>query len=227
MPFNIDIFKSRLAKGGGLLKNNKFLVRIPPPSILANRSIGGVSSFSTNQILEFHAERTSIPGIALQASEVRRQGIGNLEKTPFSAAFTDCDVSFTIDQKSTIWNFFRTWMDAIYNYNTQSGNGLYELGYKNEYATTVTIFVYNEISPQTPVIQIELIDSFPVSISDIPLQWSGAEHVTLNVRFNFSSWNEFSTATAAAGSPGSITYNDPSEPSVNTIQRNAIYQNIG
>ena len=223
MAFNISEFKTNIAKGGGLLKNNKFLVLVPTPRILQGKSIDNIPTSSTNDILRFHAEKASIPGIALQASEMRRQGIGNLEKTPFGAAFTDCDVSFTIDQKSTVWNFFQSWMDGIYNFNLKIGNGLYELAYKNEYCTTLTLYVYNEIHPQTPVIQIELIDAFPVSISDIPLQWSGGEHITLNVRFNFRSWNEIRVGTSTYAPPAfrsgaRESYNDPTQPTVNSRQ---------
>lgn len=225
MAFNVNEFKTNIAKGGGLLKNNKFLVLVPTPRILQGKSIGGTSTASTNDILRFHAEKASIPGIALQASEMRRQGIGNLEKTPFGAAFTDCDISFTIDQKSTVWNFFQSWMDGIYNFNLKTGNSLYELAYKNDYCTTLTLYVYNEIHPQSPVIQIELIDAFPVSISDIPLQWSSSEHITLNVRFNFRSWNEIRVSVGSGNAPQPVpqsrrTYNDPTQPTVNSRQKN-------
>lgn len=228
MAFSVSEFKSNIAKGGGLLKNNKFLVLVPIPSILRGKSVGGISTEETYKILRFYAERASIPGIALQASEMRRQGIGNLEKMPFSAAFTDCDVTFRIDQRSTVWNFFQTWMDSIYNFNLKTGNGLYELAYKNEYCTTLTLYVYNEIAPQTPIIQIELIDAFPVSISDIPLQWSGGENITLNVRFNFRSWNEINVNVGAPGAAPAQPqrYNDSTQPTVNSQQQPAINQNV-
>jgi hypothetical protein len=213
MPFSIDDFKAQLAKNGGLLKNNRFLVRIPTPTILLGRSVGNINTNQTGRILEYYAESVSVPGLSLQTSEIRRQGVGNLEKTPFGAAFTDCNVSFRIDQKSEVWNFFQAWMDTIYNYNI-SKNTEYELAYKDEYCTTLTIFVYNEIAPQYPALIVDLVDAFPVAISDIALNWGSSDFMRLNVRFNFLTWNERNVGISGGGSSVStinsnLQVNDP------------------
>jgi hypothetical protein len=198
MPFSIDDFKSTLERNGGLLKNNRFLVRIPTPTILSGRSVGGVNTAQTGRILEYYAESVSVPGLSLQTSEIRRQGVGNLEKAPFSAAFTDCNVSFRIDQKGEVWNLFQSWMDTIYNYNISRGTN-FELAYKDEYCTTLTIFVYSESKPEYPTMIVDLVDAFPVSISDIALNWGSTDFVKLNVRFNFLTWNERNVGISGGG----------------------------
>jgi len=216
MPFSIDDFKANIGRNGGLLKNNRFLVRIPTPTILTGRSVGGVNTAQTGRILEYYAESVSVPGISLQTSELRRQGIGNLEKAPFGAAFTDCNVTFRIDQKSQVWNLFQAWIDTIYNYNMSRGT-YFELAYKDEYATTLTIFVYNEVTPKYPTMIVDLVDAFPVSISDLSLNWGSSEHIRLNVRFNFLSWNERNTGISGGGASNPIInsnlqVNNPNQP---------------
>jgi hypothetical protein len=195
MAFSINEFRANVAAGGGLLKNNKFLIRITPPVALA-----GNSAFGANRFLEYYAETVNLPGISLQTSEIRRQGIGNIERNVWGAAFTDCNIAFRVDQKTQIWNLFQTWMNTIYNFNLDNSNGkqgtLFELEYKDNFATTLSIFVYNEIHPENPVVTIDLIDAFPLSMSDMDLNWGGNELIKLNVRFNFRSWNLRDNGTA-------------------------------
>jgi len=56
MPFNIAEFKANIANGGGLMKKNKFAIRLTPPRAIMQRAVGGVSMYSINRTLEFYAE---------------------------------------------------------------------------------------------------------------------------------------------------------------------------
>lgn len=193
MAFSINEFKSVVASNNGFLKDNKFVVGIARPRGLPSNLYNDTSSSSNDalRMLEFYAESVSVPGISLQTSEVRRQGIGNLEKMPWGAAVTDADISFRIDKKSKTWNFFYTWMSTIYDFNmSESPNHpttLFELGYKNDYSTTISLFVFDDNG--NLVIEIDLIDAFPLSISDMSLNWGSANIIKLNVKFNYKSWN--------------------------------------
>lgn len=187
MAFNINEFKSHVDGNGGFLKNNRFAVLVSKPNILP-------ATFSDLSELRFYAESASVPGMALQSAELRREGIGNLEKASWGAAFTDLNISFRIDQKTKIWNFFQVWMNSIYNYNMDASGGrqrtFFELGYKDDYATAMSVFVYNEIDRgKNPVITIDFIDAYPIAISDMQMNWGSADIMKLNVTFNFRSWN--------------------------------------
>ena len=186
MVFNINEFKSNLDVNGGLLKNNRFAVLVAKPAILP-------ATYSDLNALRFYAETASIPGMALQSAEQRREGIGNLEKTPWGAAFTDFTVSFRIDQKTKVWNFFQVWMNKIYDFNmSMEGRPrtYYEMAYKDDYVSFMSVFVYNEIDRgKEPVVTIDFHDAFPISISDMQMNWGGADIMKLNVTFNFKSWN--------------------------------------
>jgi len=234
MPFNINELKAEVAVNGGFLKNNKFGVLVTKPNGLPS-SYGDLSS------LFFYAESAMIPGISLQTSEIRRQGVGTLEKAVWGAAFTDCDVSFRIDRKAKTWNFFQNWMKLIYDFDIDS-NSHYQMSYKNDYATTLTIVVYSDNfeSVEKPPIIIDLIDAFPVSISDMSLNWGSSDILKLNVKFNFRSWNlrnisDFALNLSTNGletflrdqnraSPVTTVNRDPSSSQVNSRQRAAIPQ---
>ena len=186
MAFNINEFKTNIATNGGLLKSNRFAVMISKPNVVP-------ASYTDLSSLQFYADSASVPGIALQTAEIRREGIGNLEKTPWGAAFTDISITFMIDQKTKIWNFFQVWMNAIYDFNMDSEGRprtFFEMAYKDDYSTFVSINVYNEIDRgENSVITIDLVDAFPISISDMQLNWNGTDIMKLTVAFNFKSWN--------------------------------------
>jgi hypothetical protein len=183
MPFSISEFKSNIASQGGLLKNNRFAVRITPPI-----SVQSSSGFNVSRYVEFFADSANIPGISLQTAEVRRQGVGNIEKLAWGASFTDLELSFFVDQKTGLWSFFKTWMESIYAFDVSNGT-LHELNYKENYATTISLFVYNEISQKAPILIIDFQDAFPIAMPDIPLNWGSQELIKLNIRFNYRSWN--------------------------------------
>ena len=187
MVFNINEFKSNVDANGGHLKNNRFAVLVSKPNVLP-------ATFNDLTSLRFYAESASVPGMALQTAEQRRSGVGNLEKTPWGAAFTDANITFRIDQKTKVWNFFQVWMNAIYNFDISSIAGRpdtqFELSYKEDYTSLISVFVYNEIDRgATPIITIDLYDAFPVSISDMQMNWGNSDIMRLNVTFNFRSWN--------------------------------------
>lgn len=190
MPWNIADFKAHTQRGGDFLKANKFLVRIPLPPILRGKTIvPGVSLSSQQAVLEYYAEAASIPGVSLSTTDYRRQGVGNIEKAVWGAIFNDMDVTFTLDQTSRNWNLFQIWMNAIYNYDIDRGTE-FEVAYKDDIVTTMSIFVYNEFSPDSPVITVDLFDVYPVSISEVQLNWGDNNLAKLNVRFNYRSWVE-------------------------------------
>ena len=202
MGFDINEFKSKVFSEGGMLKGNRFLVRIPPPNFYYNSTAIGadggivVSSQSnagdaskTSSIIEYFAESCNLPGITLQTTDIRRQGVGNLEKTPWGASFTDLDMVFRVDQKSQIWSFFKSWVERIYSFDISSGVNLHELEYKDDFTTTVSVFVYAENFPDQPVLTVDFQDAFPLSMPDIPLNWGSSDFIRMPIRFNYRSWN--------------------------------------
>jgi len=199
MAFDINVFKAKVSAEGGMLKANRFLVNITPPNGMLNGTatvdatgaiVGTANGGATKtaSIIEYFAEACSLPGISLQTSEIRRQGIGNSEKAVWGASFTDLDITFRIDQKTQIWKFFKDWLEMIYAFDISSGT-LHELEYKNNFTTTITVFVYAENFPEKPIITVDFQDAFPISLPDISLNWGATDVINMPIRFNYRSWN--------------------------------------
>ena len=189
MPgFNItNFFTSVNTKG--VLRDNSFILSIMPPQVMSN-----FSATQTINELSLRCESVNIPGINLQTQDIFRYGTGPVEKSPYSAFFTDVTAQFIVDRDATEYTFFNLWMNSIVNMDLQGGmlaanpqfNSLpYEVRYRSEYATRVFIFVYND--KQEKVVEVTLEDAYPLTLHDTPFNWNNQDamvklQVTLNYR---------------------------------------------
>jgi hypothetical protein len=157
-------------------KTNYFEVRITAPSVLLGPK-GTVASK-----IELYAEGTPFPGLFLQTGEMKRYGVGPIEKYPYSLQTNSLQMNFIGDGKGEIYKFFYNWMQNIVRgdfpieqqtQGTQaiSASGLapYEVEFKNNYSVPIDIFLYNE--EHSTVLHYNLTQAFPVRIPDINLSW--------------------------------------------------------
>lgn len=222
MPFNIDSYKSSIAKHG-ILRNNRFDVIVNPPAILSGSTIvtaaGGQSSGDISKLLKFRAEQFKAPGVSLDTKPVNRYGVGIYQKMPYSASYTDNSITFLSDGYGNMWNFWYQWIDSIFNFagNDQAPGSViggfntlpsYKLEYKDRYATTISVIIYNEMGQQ--VQKVNMYDAFPISINDIDLNW-GIKNQALKVTVGIS-FKEFTIEKSTVGT----TYN-PSTQQIGTL----------
>lgn len=212
MGFNINKFASAISKRG-VMPVNRFLVNIPTPAGLAASPIA--------RDLQFFCQATSIPGIGIMTSQVRRQGIGNLEKFPYAPNIIDQNLTFYGDSDGKVWQFFERWMKLIQNHDASSGPSgktgygsptgatPWEHAYKSEYAVDITIDVFDYYSKKK--ISVKLIDAFPVMLAPIQMAWENQNQVIkIPVEITFRDWYAVSTTTkpqvggSSSGSPSTI-----------------------
>jgi len=190
--FNIEEFRSRIATRG-IQKNNKFLVTFNAPLTVKNFS----QSFDANNIdrqLRFWTDSASIPGVMLATRQLLRYGYGAMEKKPVSPVFND--ISFSIMNDGTTLNliFFQEWIQYIVQYNasksmgdTNDGNGVWEIEYKNNYMTDMNVMMFNDSGKQ--ILNIVLREAYPIHVADIPLNWADNSNVQrVPVTFTFMDW---------------------------------------
>lgn len=192
--FSINEFKSAMNQYEGLLKNNLFLVQIIPPFTMSDASARDIILFCDN---------ANLPSVRLATDEgVVRHGYGPTEHMPYKPMFTEVQLGFYGDGKGMIHNFFQEWIASIVNFdlsqgfesnNTRTGMSPYEVAYKQDYATQIQMCVYNEV--QSNIMEIEIMEAFPLSIDDIQLSWgSNDELMRISVRFAFTYYISKSSA---------------------------------
>jgi hypothetical protein len=197
MAFNIQNFKENL-NSYGYIKNNKFEVFIQAPRFMANKTLR-VNNRETNindlnQLLRYRIEQVRMPGVNLLSTDVVRYGIGISQRTPYNAQLFDTTFSVLVDRNTDLWDFWYNWINGIFNFNGQepNGNNIFEGGriptytteYKENYATTMMIVLYNDT--KEIIKTVNLYNAFPTSIGQIPLAWNETQdlmRIALSITF--------------------------------------------
>jgi hypothetical protein len=190
--FNIANFTSHI-NANGIMRNNKFLVRMSYPI-----GIDGKSDLTnTSRYIELWCDSANLPGVSMQTTQFRRYGYGVAEKRPVAPSFNNVSMTFMGDSKGSIHSYFHNWMKLINNYNLSDGNlnnykdygghRSYELAYKDDYAVDIRISVFKENTEE--VIKIVLRQAFPTDIGDIQLNWNDTnDYMRIPVSFTYTDW---------------------------------------
>lgn len=192
MSFNIQRFKSTVESQGGLLTNNKFLVTFAAPKKLQSQ----LGKHERN--MQFFCKAAPLPGIGIMTSEGLRYGYGTADRRPHGVVFNDLMLQFNVDSKNMVRKWFRSWVGLIVNPSAQNGiktkNSVtkayaYEFGYKEDYATDITITAF---SPEGKAcISIVIQDAFPNYIGETMMDWEDKNsNMLLPVSITYRDWYE-------------------------------------
>jgi hypothetical protein len=193
MAFNIETFKSRAGRNG-FLRTNKFELWITVPPILKS---GDVNIQDADNNLKFMCDAVNYPGISLNTHDNRRFGYGAVEKKPNAPTFNDLNIDIIADGDNNNWKLIKKWIQYVNNYNflnsTEPSPGnlsFFEVNYKQNYRSTILLRIYHESGPEEPRTIVKFKDAFPVSISDIQMNWGDTGNL---LRFQ-TSWSYFTWA---------------------------------
>lgn len=188
--FGINEFRSEINLNG-ILQTNRFLVMIsmPPGLRELSKEFGGPNEFGdrytdADDFLIMRCESVVIPGVQFATEDnIRRHGIGQIEKRPYLPVFNPVRLQFIVDRNAKVIKFFHDWTNAIVGYNTDLGmspkpdSGVrkpYLLRYPDNYMSpTIRIWVYNPHNIQS--FGAKLYTAYPIITSDINLNW-GSEN---------------------------------------------------
>lgn len=211
MTFNIRDFSAQINKHG-LAVNNLFVVRISPPQKLA--ALG--AEYNLGRDMVFFCQSVGIPGLEVETSNYFSQGFGVPETKPTQMAFQPLSAVFMVDQKFVIKKFFYRWMQMIYNYDTSAGplavdaqtksaektQGVYEIGYKEDYVGNMDIIVYSQHSDD-PALKYKYYfgNIFPTSVGSVSAGWENvAEVMTLPITFAYDDFKSSGTLEGVVSS---------------------------
>ena len=182
MPFNLDKFKTAI-NYGGVLKGSRYEVIIKVPTYLQ----GKWGRFSDT--LMYRCEAARLPGLQFASADgPARLGYGPIERTPYNVNYEEISLTFIMDAKTMVHNFFYDWCNSIFNFNGGGGMnaataGVYEVGYKNNYATDIDIAVYKDTGK--PALKAKLFKAFPMALPAVPMNWNDSDVVKLTIPFTY------------------------------------------
>lgn len=197
MPFNVSTFRANLA-GEGYQKNSHYEVFLtPPPSIyssLLNNINGDFSISDIAETMRFRTTKILIPGIDIKTANVRRYGIGPLQKYAITNEYTEFRMEILCDKYGGIWQFWYHWLRTVFqfsgNSDAQSGNintfPGYIANYKNDISTTVLVEVFDQTGNN--IMRFDLLEAYPVALSDTSFSWADAGLTQLAIVMNFKEY---------------------------------------
>jgi len=169
MSLSIDRIVSSFR--GDFARPNRFQVFFPLP--------GGLKSFgSSEQILTFRCENAQLPGRTLATTEQRTYG--PIEKFPYLTTYNDLDVTLIVDGSMIQKKLFDAWMQLINPTSTNNFN------YRNTYCVDITVKQYDVTNRVTH--EVKFIESYPIAINQMDLDWSSDGYHKLNATFAYTRW---------------------------------------
>ena len=185
--FNIQEFSSAINKHG-VAKDNLFMVSVVPPKALINTE--DVETMGTD--LRFFCRSVTLPEFDIQTTDYQTQGFGAITRRPQTMTFPILPTVFMVDSNFRVMKFFHRWAQLMVNYDTSGGTLAmvdgslpFELGYKNDYQSTVTVVVYSYAS-ESITYTYQFDGAYPIQIGNITESWGNAgEVMTLPVGFTY------------------------------------------
>jgi hypothetical protein len=174
MTSSIQRFKSSFKYDPA--KQNRFDVIIIPPT---NLPFIGVSS----RDLAFKCQTAELPGRTMATTE--QKTYGPIEKFPYLTMFNDIDLTFIIEDDMRHKRFFDNWLNYISPLSTNNYK------YKSDYCCDIVINQYDLTDKLS--YSVRLIESFPLSVNQLSLDWSSDDYHKLTVTFAYTRWEPNST----------------------------------
>lgn len=171
-------FKAISDDFGGLVKSNRFAVRIGVPRF-------GVSYSNFVRNLTYLCEIAEMPGRGFMNVDVRYYGPN--QKLPYNTQYEDITLTFLCRNEAFERQFFDDWMNWINPVNT------FDFNYRDEYSVEIDIFQYTDVDEDdtdtpTPKYNVTLRDAYPILVNPQAMTWSDDQFQRLSVTFTYTKW---------------------------------------
>ena len=190
-PYNLSIAKSII---GPLAQTNHFLVTFSSltPSVesyLANYTgIRNIKNFLSRQ-LGILCSDALLPTSTLATAEVKDNFMGVPQEFAHTRIYTDIDFTFYVDEDYTLLNIFEGWMDFISSGAQGEVRSFQKPFYRRmRYPDTYkcdTMFITKFEKNMKRKLRYQFINTFPKSISPIPVTYGAADLMKVTVSFNY------------------------------------------
>ena len=214
MSFSPQLFLSNIKAKDGLAKPSRFEVILPIPAAVNNNignsvieqllnlpnsiytditsvftnndsSIGEqskTSNASISRYLALQCESTELPGKTLQTADAKIYGPSF--KVPYQTNYTETSFTFLCTNDFYERKLFEKWMECIMPSDTN--NLRFPKGNNSRYMTNIKIVQYDDFIKR--IFAVELMDAFPIGLSNQQLAWSEDGFHRLTVQFSYQKY---------------------------------------
>jgi len=182
-PEDVGTFHSRMtARGGGIAKPSRFLVQVNPPRFPKRQYLKFPEEQFRLRDLTFQCESAELPGRTIATSDV--QIAGPSFKQPYGTNYSDITLTFLCTNDMYEKKIFDDWLNYINNIQN------FTFTYRDEYATTINIFQYDEggDTQSGPAVTYgaQLLDAWPIAVNQLSLAWGEDSIHRLGVTFAYT-----------------------------------------
>lgn len=179
----------------GVLKNNRFEAQF---GFLGDSYMSKSKALDGN-LLTLRCDSATLPGVSFASADgPPRLGYGPAEKHPYNPMFDDLTLTFMVDAGSQIHKMFYDWVGSIVNFEGYGAKTLdkpstkspstkaqaYEVGYRDQYAATLTLRVFNTVDARVMVF--EAYNTFPMALPQMNMNWSEGDVLRLSIPFAYT-----------------------------------------
>ena len=165
-----------------------FAVQIPLPNGKVRSKLEEVLGADQGQ-LNLLCSETSLPGSQLTTMDINNDRTGVTEKHAYRRMFDDrIDFTFYVDASNYLpIRFFETWIKGIVNEDEKSKNINYNYRptYPDEYTADQGLKIFKFERDYQQFMTYEFIRSFPLSISSMPVSYSGNDLLKCTVSMSY------------------------------------------
>lgn len=207
MSFSIEQFKAAVGKRGGMMRDNRFVMTFNLPAVMRDGSYSLVDVWDVSRDMEFWVNSVTLPGYQIGTHVTKRWTYGPDEKRPIAPIYMPFQCTFNADADGQYLRFFNDWLQYIMphdwytdtiNQQSNYGGRQYEIEYKSNYATDISIASVNS---EGEIIDVYFLkEAFPSQLADIPLSYDNNGNAKFNVIFEYLDWT---TTTYKPGQPAS------------------------
>jgi hypothetical protein len=213
MSFSPQLFLSNIKAKDGLAKPSRYEVILPIPEIV-NKNIGNsfveqllnapssiytdissvfssgkttdiqskTSNASISRYLALQCESTELPGKTLQTADAKIYG--PIFKVPYQTNYTETSFTFLCTNDFYERKLFEKWMECIMP--TDTNNLRFPKGDKSRYMTNIKIVQYDDFIKR--IFAVELMDAYPIGISNQQLSWSEDGFHRVTAQFTYQKY---------------------------------------
>jgi len=182
------------AKFMNLAQTSQFMVKFQPPADVATMLEGrGLNYRDESGFLELLCNETSLPGSTLATHDKTNDYMGVTEKLAYRRIYDETlDMTFYVDKKYKIIEFFEGWIDWISGVGDNPGGiAAYkntQVGFRNHFPDSYKTNIHvNKFEKDLLDRQLyhTFVDAFPIAINNIPISYETSDILRFSVSFSY------------------------------------------
>ena len=177
-----------------LAQTSQFVVKFQPPKKVADMLVErGFNYADESGFLELLCNETSLPGSTLATHDKTNDYMGVTEKLAYRRIYDETlDMTFYVDKKYKIIQFFEGWIDYISGVGDNPGGFAdyknTQVGFRNNFPNTYKTNIYinkfeKDLSDRT--LYHTFVDAFPIAINNIPISYESSDVMRFSVSFSY------------------------------------------